>query len=67
MNSLLTANAALLALATGSMATAVEMVKSSNFIGAGIMIVIAVLAFIGYEKLPPTTPPTPLQPGMPTV
>ncbi len=60
MNSLLTGNVALLALATGSISTAVDMVKNNNYIGAGIMVVISVLAFIGYEKLPPTTPNTPV-------
>ncbi len=58
MNSLLTGNVSLIALATGSIATAVDMVKSNNYIGAGILLVIAVLAFIGYEKLPATTPNT---------
>jgi hypothetical protein len=51
-----TANVAFLTLATGSIGTAVEMVKAGNYIGGGIMVVISVLLFLAYEKTPPTTP-----------
>jgi hypothetical protein len=59
MNQLLTANVALLTLAVGGLTTAIDLAKSGQYIAAGIVIVVSILAFIGYEKLPPTTPNTP--------
>lgn len=56
MNTILTSNVALLAFAVATLSAAVDLVKSGNYIGSGILIVISVLAFIGYEKIPPTTP-----------
>ena len=56
MNSILTSNVALMAFAVGTMTAAVDQVNQGKYIGAGILVVISVLAFIGYEKLPPTPP-----------
>lgn len=55
----LTSNVSLLVVATGCLNTAIDMVKSGNYIGGGIMLVIAIVAFVGYEKIPPTTPTPP--------
>ncbi len=59
MNSLLTSNVALLTFAAATMASAVDLAIKSNYISAGFLVVISVLAFLGYEKLPPSTPPAP--------
>ncbi len=67
MNTLLVSNVALLAFAVTTLTTAVDLVKSGNYVGAGILVVISVLAFVGYEKIPPTTPTPPTPPIPPAV
>ena len=54
MNSNLVSNVAILALSVGTMTEAVSQATSGNFIAAGILVVISVLCFVGYEKLPNT-------------
>jgi len=50
-------NIALLALGASALSAAIELAKSSNFIGAGIAVIVGVVAFYAYEKLPPSTLP----------
>lgn len=56
MNSNLVSNVAVLSLAVGTMTGAVQQANTGNYASAGILVVIAVLCFLGYEKLPPTPP-----------
>jgi len=54
MNPVTIANLAVLTLGTTSLAAAVEMAKTGNFIGGGIAVVVGVAALYAYEKLPST-------------
>lgn len=45
-------NVSLLVLGTGALSTAIELAKTSNFIGAGIALLVGAVAFYAYEKLP---------------
>jgi len=54
MNPIAISNTALLVLGTGSLATSVELARSSNFVGAGIAAVVGIVAVWLYEHLPPT-------------
>ncbi len=58
MNSLAVSNIALLTLGVGALSSAIELAKANNFVGAGIAVLVGIICLYGYEKLPPTTPPT---------
>ena len=48
----MTANIILLTAGAGALGTAVELAKSGNYIGGGIALLVGVVAFYFYEKLP---------------
>ncbi len=47
-----TQNVALLTIGAGALGTALDLAKSANYIGAGIAVVVGVVAFLVYEKTP---------------